>query len=95
MELRCGTGLNFGLIEERIGPSGRLIGVDVTGGMLRQAGRRVEKESWKNVELIQHDVGDFDPPERVDRVLSTFALTLVPGFDRVIARAREALSPGG
>lgn len=95
VELCCGTGLNFSLIEERIGTAGRLIGVDLTAGMLRQARRRVEKEGWKNVELVHRDVATFEFPEKVDRALSTFALTLVPEFDRVIARARDALSPGG
>ena len=95
VELCCGTGLNFSLIEERIGTAGRLIGVDLTAGMLRQAKRRVEREGWNNVELVQHDVATFEFPGKVDRVLSTFALMIVPEYDRVIARARDALSPGG
>ena len=95
VELCCGTGLNFGLIEEKIGPTGRLIGVDMTEGMLRRARRRVAKRGWNNVELIRHDVGSFEFPANVDRVISTFALTLVPEFDEVIARARRALSPDG
>lgn len=37
VDIACGTGLNFPLIEERIGPAGALIGVDLTAAMLRRA----------------------------------------------------------
>src|SRR3989304_5196927 len=40
LEIGCGTGLNFGYIEERIGPGGRLIALDYTPAMLEQAARR-------------------------------------------------------
>ena len=95
VELCCGTGLNFRLIEQKIGAAGRLIGVDFSEGMLRQAKRRVERMGWQNVELVHHDVATFHFPAEVDRVLSTFALTVVPQYDLVIARAHEALSSGG
>lgn len=35
----CGTGLNFALIEQAIGPDGRIVGVDLTDAMLTQARR--------------------------------------------------------
>lgn len=95
VELGCGTGLNFDLIQERIGPAGTLIGVDLTPAMLERAGRRVAKRGWKNVELIERDIADLEYPALVDRVISTFALTLSPFYGRAIRRAREALSPGG
>src|ERR1700741_4725388 len=41
VDIACGTGLNFPLIEEAIGPGGRLIGVDLTDAMLGRAQDRI------------------------------------------------------
>lgn len=53
VKLGCGTGLNFSRIVEWVGSSGRLIGVDLTLGMLACARDRVARAGWKNVELTQ------------------------------------------
>ena len=94
VEIGCGTGLNFGLLQRRIGPRGKIVGVDLTPEMLAKAGERVERKNWSNVRLIQSDAAAFDYPRPVDGVISTFALTLVPEYDRVIRKAAEALPPG-
>ena len=63
--------------------------------MLEQARQRVAAKGWDNVELIGGQATDFDFPERVEAAFSTFALSLEPGFDEVIAKAAAALVPGG
>lgn len=95
IEIGCGTGLNFGLLLKKIGPNGRLIGVDLSESMLAQAQNRCQRYGWSNVELVRQDAEEFCFPKGVNAVLSTFALTLVPGFDQVVARAAAALEPGG
>ncbi len=95
VEIGCGTGLNFDLIQQAIGPTGQLIGVDMTESMLERARLRVEQHQWSNVELIQTDAATFDFPPDVNGILSTFALTLVPEFDAVIRTGSEALENGG
>ena len=95
VEIGCGTGLNFGLLQRRIGSSGRLLGVDLCADMLQRARRRVAVKGWKNVELIQARAADFEFPAAVDAVFSTFALSLEPRFDEVIAKAAAMLAPGG
>lgn len=95
VELGCGTGINFDLLRKMVGSSGRIIGVDMTKGMLDQARRRVERRGWANVELVESDVADYDLPSGVNRVISTFALTLSPRYDEVIRKVRRALGPGG
>jgi ubiquinone/menaquinone biosynthesis C-methylase UbiE len=55
VDIGCGTGLNFALLLEAIGPEGRIIGVDLTDAMLDQARQRVAEHGWKNVELVQSD----------------------------------------
>lgn len=94
VELGCGTGLNFSLLQEAIGPTGKIIGVDLTQAMLAQAEKRVEENGWSNIELIHSDANSFQFPEGVGGVISSFALTLAPDYDVIIKRAVEALPIG-
>ena len=95
VEIGCGTGRNFSLIEQVIGPEGRIVGVDLTGAMLARAQRKVRPHGWRNVSLIQADALEFAFPGGVNAILSTFALSLVPECAEVIARGCAALPPGG
>jgi ubiquinone/menaquinone biosynthesis C-methylase UbiE len=95
IDIACGTGLNFPLIEKAIGPGGRIVGVDLTDAMLARAQDRIETKGWRNISLVQADAADFDFPAEVDAIVSTYALTQVPGCAEVIAHGAAALSGGG
>ncbi|MHC4812918.1 MAG: class I SAM-dependent methyltransferase [Planctomycetota bacterium] len=95
VELGCGTGLSFPLIMERIGPEGRLIGVDLSPGMLEHARQKVGHAGWTNVELVQADMAAYQLPEGVNAVLSVGAFGYVARHDQVIRAAAAALVPGG
>ena len=94
VEIACGTGLNFSLIEQAIGPDGRIVGVDLTDAMLAQAQHRIDTNGWSNVSLVQADAAEFDFPSEVDAILSTYALSHVPESGDVIAHGAAALSRG-
>ena len=95
IDIACGTGRNFPLIEKVIGPGGRIVGVDLTDAMLARARHRIQANGWSNISLVQADAADFDFPAEVDAILSTYALTQVPGCAEVIAHGAAALSGGG
>jgi ubiquinone/menaquinone biosynthesis C-methylase UbiE len=95
IDMACGTGLNFSLLEEAVGPEGRIVGVDLTDAMLDQARGRIETNSWSNLSLVQADAAEFDFPAGIDAILSTYALTQVPECREVIAHGAAALSAGG
>ena len=95
VDIACGTGLNFALIEQVIGPDGRIVGVDLTDAMLAQAQRRIETNGWSNISLVHADAAEFDFPTEVDAILSTYALSHVPECADVIAHGAAALSRGG
>jgi demethylmenaquinone methyltransferase/2-methoxy-6-polyprenyl-1,4-benzoquinol methylase len=95
VDVACGTGLNFSLLEQEIGPNGRIVGVDLTDAMLAQARQRIETNGWRNVSLVQADAAEFDFPTKVDAILSTYALSHVPDCGDVIAHGAAALSRGG
>lgn len=95
VELGCGTGLNFPLIMEKIGPEGRLAGVDITPGMLGIAQERVCRNGWKNVELIESDIVDYAIPKGINAMLATGLFGYVPEYDQVIKTVSNALVTGG
>jgi ubiquinone/menaquinone biosynthesis C-methylase UbiE len=95
VDIACGTGLNFPLLQEAIGPGGRIVGVDLTDAMLARAQDRIEANGWRNVSLVQADAAGFDFPAGTDAILSTYALSQVPECAAVIAHGAAALSGGG
>jgi ubiquinone/menaquinone biosynthesis C-methylase UbiE len=95
VDVACGTGLNFPLLQEAIGPDGRIVGVDLTDAMLARAQQRIETNGWSNVSLVQADAAEFEFPGEVDAILSTYALSQVPECGAVIAHGAAALGDGG
>jgi ubiquinone/menaquinone biosynthesis C-methylase UbiE len=95
VDVACGTGLNFSLIEQAIGANGRIVGVDLTDAMLAQAQHRIAKNGWRNISLVQADAAEFAFPANVDAILCTYALSHLPECGEVISRGAAALLPGG
>jgi demethylmenaquinone methyltransferase/2-methoxy-6-polyprenyl-1,4-benzoquinol methylase len=95
VDIACGTGLNFPLIEKAIGSEGRIVGVDLTDAMLARASDRVEANGWSNISLVQADAAEFGFPAAVDAILSTYAMTQVRECRQVIAHGAAALAGGG
>ena len=95
VEIACGTGLNFPLIQREIGPEGRILGVDLTDAMLTQAQRRIESGGWRNVSLVQADAAEFEFTSGIDAILATYPHALLPEPRRVIAGGAAGLRAGG
>jgi ubiquinone/menaquinone biosynthesis C-methylase UbiE len=93
VDLGCGTGLSFSLLRAQVGPSGRVIGVDLTDAMLEQAQARIAAHGWSNIQLVKSDMTDYVFPQDIDGIISTFALTLTASFDDVIRQGAQALLP--
>lgn len=94
VEIGCGTGLNFNFLRQKVGPEGKIIGVDLTPDMLSMADKRIKHKGWSNITLVRSDAAAYGFPGPIDGIISTFALTLVPEYDKVIQRGAAALSPG-
>jgi demethylmenaquinone methyltransferase/2-methoxy-6-polyprenyl-1,4-benzoquinol methylase len=90
----CGTGLNFSRIEHGIGPSGRLIGVELSPAMLARAQERVRANGWNNVELVNAPVEHAPIPASADAALFCLTHDIVrsgAALEHVLAAVR----PGG
>jgi ubiquinone/menaquinone biosynthesis C-methylase UbiE len=53
LDIGCGTGLSFAPLLERIGPSGRIVGVDPSPDMLALARTRIARNGWSGVAVLQ------------------------------------------
>lgn len=95
VELGCGTGINFSLLQDAVGPEGRITGVDLTDAMLAEAQERIRGNEWSNVELVHINAAHYSFSRGINGILSTFALTLAPEYDAVIRAGAAALAPGG
>lgn len=69
LDVGCGTGLCFSYLQQRIGPTGRIIGVDRSVEMLAQAEDRCTRHDWWNVTLIESNVEGADIRSSVDAAL--------------------------
>jgi ubiquinone/menaquinone biosynthesis C-methylase UbiE len=69
LDVGCGTGLCFPWIQDRIGPSGRLIAVEPSQEMLDKALRRAGQRGWDNVIPINSAAADLDVAMTADAVL--------------------------
>lgn len=94
LDIGCGTGLNLPLLQEGVGPDGRIIGLDVSPEMLAEAGARVRQAGWKNVTLVEGDATQ-ETFSDVDAILSTYAFCLMPDPRQALRNAVAALKPGG
>ena len=64
---------------------------NINSGVESMAGH----SKWANIQLVCSDAAQIDFPSKVDAVVSTYTLTLVPDCGRVISNALTALAPGG
>ena len=94
VEIGCGTGLNFSLLEQAVGATGKIIGVDISEAMLDQARNRVRAAEWRNVELVCTAASDFSFSDGIGGILATGVLTYEPEFDKVVEHGARALAPG-
>lgn len=94
VDLGCGTGLNFSLLQEKVGVEGKIIGVDLSVKMLEQAESQANKKGWDNIELLQSDMAEFQIPDDTDGVLSTMAITMSPEYDQIIQKIATTLEKG-
>jgi len=96
LDLGSGGGIDCFLAARRVGPTGHVIGVDMTPEMLARARRNAAAGGFGNVEFrlgeIEHlPVAD----ESVDAIISNCVVNLVPNKAQVFADAFRVLKPGG
>ncbi len=84
VDLGTGTGRNLLVLAEIVGPTGRVIGVDLSPRMLRRAQHKIDRRDLLSVELIEADMATVEIPEDTAAVLATYAIEMLPNYDEVI-----------
>ena len=96
LDLGSGAGLDLLVAAESVGPSGRVIGVDMTSEMIDAARRNVGRSGHDNIELRLGMIEDLPVDDAsVDWVISNCVINLAPDKSRVFAEIARVLKPGG
>lgn len=96
IDLFCGTGASAIPAARTVGPTGSVLGVDITPALLEVARARATREGLTQARFEAADVTTFEqPPASVDAVVSVFGLFFASDVPAVLARAWSWLRPGG
>jgi len=96
LDLGSGAGIDAFLAAREVGPTGRVIGVDMTPSMLRRARENAAKGGYSNVEFRLGEIEALPVADAtIDLIISNCVINLSPEKPRVFAEALRALKPGG
>ena len=96
LDLGSGAGFDAFLAGRRVGPTGRVIGVDMTHDMLAQAAKNAAELGAANVEFRPGRIESLPvKPSSVDQVISNCVINLSPDKPAVFREIFRVLRPGG
>ncbi len=96
LDLGCGAGTDLLIAAQMTGPTGRVIGVDMTASMLELARASSKEMGLANVELLESLIEALPLEDgSVDVVISNGVIDLVPDKDAVFDEIDRVLRPGG
>jgi arsenite methyltransferase len=96
VDLGSGSGFDAILAMRQVGPTGRVIGVDMTPAMLEKARRNAELVGHNQVEFREGMIEDLPVgDESADVVISNGVINLAPDKESVFAEILRVLKPGG
>ncbi|NLI95117.1 MAG: arsenite methyltransferase [Synergistaceae bacterium] len=96
LDLGSGAGIDTFLAAERVGPAGRVFGLDMTEEMLETARKNAAEIGAGNITYIKGTIESIPlPDESVDVILSNCVINLSPDKPAVFREAFRVLRPGG
>ena len=96
LDLGAGGGIDCFLAANKVGPDGKVIGLDMTTDMIRLARRNAKELGMDNVEFRYGEMEDIPlADESVDVIISNCVINLSPDKDAVFREAYRVLRPGG
>jgi len=96
LDLGSGAGFDAFLASPRVGPTGRVIGVDMTPEMIKKALENAKKGNYKNVEFRLGEIEKLPIEDNsIDVIISNCVINLSPEKQKVFKEAFRVLKPGG
>jgi ubiquinone/menaquinone biosynthesis C-methylase UbiE len=96
LDLGSGGGIDVLLSANRVGPTGKAYGLDMTDDMLALARENQRQAGVTNVEFLKGEIENIPLPDNsVDVVISNCVINLSADKDRVLREAFRVLKPGG
>jgi len=96
LDLGSGAGFDCFLAADKVGESGRVIGVDMTAEMIEKARENVRKGGYHNIEFRLGEIENLPVADNsVDVVISNCVINLSPDKKRVFEETYRVLRPGG
>ena len=96
LDLGCGGGIDAFLAAKKVGPEGKVIGVDMTEEMIQLANKNAERMKTENVEFRLGEIENLPVEDGiVDVIISNCVVNLSPDKDKVFTEAFRVLKPGG
>ena len=96
LDLGSGGGIDVLLSARKVGPSGKVYGLDMTDDMLALASENQRKAGVENVEFLKGEIEHIPLPDNsVDVIISNCVINLSGDKDQVLREAFRVLKPGG
>ena len=96
LDLGSGGGIDVLLSAKRVGPTGKVYGLDMTDEMLALARENQRKAGATNVEFLKGEIEHIPLPDNtVDVIISNCVINLSADKSRVLREAFRVLKPGG
>ncbi len=95
LDVACGTGLNFKLIQKYLQDQGKLVGIDYSPKTLDLARKRISKHNWNNTDIVEINAAEYKSEFLFDAAICTFAIEIIPPYRETIDAMIKAVKPGG
>lgn len=96
LDLGPGAGLDLLIAARKVGPSGQVIGVDMTEEMISKAEENIKAAGVKNIEIRKGFIEELPvKSSSVDWVISNCVINLSPEKEKVFSEISRVLKPGG
>ena len=96
LDLGSGAGLDLILASRKVGPTGKVIGLDMTPEMIKAANDNLRKAGITNFEIRQGEMEQMPVADsEVNWIISNCVINLSPDKAKVFAEAFRVLKPGG
>jgi len=104
LNIPCGTGQNFDEFQKYLLNSGKIIGIDISEGMLEKAKEKIKKNNWQNIQIFKENVTKvnmewisekLNSDLKFDAILLDLGLSGFPYWEKIIDDSISLLKPNG